>query len=102
MEYLVIMRMRDPKDPTIQKRRDDVRPAHLENAAQLQKQGHLLMGGAIFDGDGNPAGSAAVAQFDSREELDDWLRKDPYTLADVWQEFEIIPYRVAPHYKGKA
>lgn len=99
MDYLVIMRMRDPKDPETQKRRDESRSRHLENAASLQAKGHLLIGGAIFDDEGNPAGSAVVATFESREELDQWLRTDPYTKADVWQEFEIIPYRVAPHYK---
>ena len=99
MDFLVIMRMRDPTDPATQRRRDEARPLHLSHAAKLQVQGHLLIGGAIFTDDGNtPAGSAAVARFDTREQLEDWLRDDPYTLAGVWQEIEIIPYRVAPHY----
>ena len=99
MDFLVIMRMRDPTNPETQRRRDDARPHHLAHAAKLQEQGHLLIGGAIFTDYGkSPAGSAGVARFDTREQLEDWLRNDPYTLAGVWQEFEIIPYRVAPHY----
>lgn len=101
MEFLVIMRMRNPGDPAIQQRRKDVRPTHLKNAARLQNEGHLLIGGAILDGEGNPAGSTAIAQFENREELEAWLRSDPYTQADVWQEFEIIPCQIAPHYKGE-
>lgn len=97
MEYLVIMRMRDPKDPEAQKRWDDSRPAHLENTARVQVKGHLLIGGAIFDDDGNPTGSAAVATFGSREKFDECLLTDPYTMADVWQDFEVIPSRVAPN-----
>lgn len=99
MEFLVIMRMRNPKDPQVQQRREQAREAHLAGAAELQKNGHLLIGGAILDDEGNPAGSAAIAAFRTREELDEWLRTDPYTKADVWQDFEVIPYRVAPHYK---
>ena len=99
MDFLVIMRMSDPTDPQMQRRRTETRPQHLAHAAKLQEQGHLLIGGAIFADDGEtPAGSAAVARFDTREQLEAWLHSDPYTLADVWQHFEIIPYRVAPHY----
>jgi len=99
MDFLVIMRMRDPTDPETQRRRDAARPHHLEHAAKLQAQGHLLIGGTIFAVDGEtPAGSAAVARFPTREALEEWLRTDPYTIAGVWQSFEIIPYRVAPHY----
>ena len=43
-------------------------------------------------------GSAAVAQFATRAELDAWLRTDPYVTGGVWQDIEVIPYRVAPHY----
>jgi uncharacterized protein YciI len=99
MDFLVIMRMRDPTDPETQRRRDEARPRHLEHAAKLQNQGHLLIGGAIFLEDGvTSAGSAAVARFERREAPEAWLRDDPYTRAGVWQQFEIIPYRVAPHY----
>jgi uncharacterized protein YciI len=43
-------------------------------------------------------GSAAIAQFATRAELDAWLRTDPYVTGGVWQDIEVIPYRVAPHY----
>ena len=53
-------------------------PAHLENAARLQAKGHLLVGGALVDDAGRMIGSACVAQFATRAELDAWLRTDPY------------------------
>ena len=43
-------------------------------------------------------GSACVAQFATRAELDAWLRTDPYVTGDVWQDIQVLPYRVAPHY----
>ena len=67
-------------------------------AARLQEAGHLLMGGAILDDAGRMIGSAAVAQFDTREELDEWLRTDPYVTGGVWRDIQVIPYRVAPHF----
>ncbi len=98
MQYLVVMRMRDSTDPAMQERREAHRAQHIENASRLQREGHLLLGGAILDAAGNPAGSAAVAQFETRAELDAWLANDPWAIAGVWQDIEVIPFRVAPHY----
>ena len=43
-------------------------------------------------------GSACVAQFASRAELDAWLERDPYVTGGVWRDIQVMPYRVAPHY----
>lgn len=96
MQWLIIAR--DGTDAQAQERRMAARPAHLENAARLQARGHLLVGGALVDDDGRMIGSACVAQFATRAELDEWLRSDPYVTGDVWQDIRIMPYRVAPHY----
>lgn len=99
MDYLVIMRMGDTKDPDIQQKRAALRPAHLQRASALRQQGHLVLGGAILDDDGNPIGSAAIARFDTRAEVDAWLKDDPWTKAGVWTSFEIIPFKIAEHYE---
>ena len=96
MQFLIIAR--DGTDPAAPERRMRARPAHLANAERLQKAGHLLIGGALLDADGNMIGSAAVAQFDTREALDEWLRTDPYVTEAVWRDIQVLPYRVAPHY----
>ena len=96
MQWLIIAR--DGTDEQAQRRRMAVRSAHLDNAARLQARGHLLVGGALVDDDGRMIGSACVAQFATREELDGWLRTDPYVTGNVWQDIQIMPYRVAPHY----
>jgi uncharacterized protein YciI len=98
MEFLVIMRIRDPKDPEVQRRRMELRAAHLKRASGFREQGHVLLGGAIFDEAGNVAGSAAIARFDTRAELEAWLKDDPWTTGGVWQDFEITPFRIAEHY----
>ena len=99
MQWLIIAR--DGKDEEAPGRRLAARPAHLENAARLQAEGHLLIGGALIDDQGNMIGSAAVAQFATRAELDQWLRTDPYVTGGVWRDIEVLPYRVAPHYDVK-
>ncbi len=96
MQWLIIAR--DGADSAATERRLAARSAHLEHASRLQADGHLLIGGALADDDGNMIGSAAVAQFETRAELDHWLSTDPYVTAGVWQDIQILPYRVAPHY----
>ena len=96
MQWLIVAR--DGTDEQAQGRRMAARAAHLENAAQLQAEGHLLVGGALLDDDGRMIGSACVAQFETREELDARLRNDPYITGNVWPDIQIMPHRVAPHY----
>jgi uncharacterized protein len=96
VQWLIVAR--DGRDAQAHERRMAARPAHLENAARLQGKGQLLVGGALLDDDGRMIGSACVAQFASRAELDEWLRTDPYVTGNVWQDIQIMPYRVAPHY----
>lgn len=96
MQWLIIAR--DGSDDAAPSRRLAARPAHLDHAAKLQAAGHLLIGGALTDEDGRMIGTAAVAQFATRAELDAWLATDPYVTGDVWKSIEVHPYRVAPHY----
>jgi uncharacterized protein YciI len=86
----------DGKDPDAPARRTAARPAHLENARKLKVSGNFLEGGAILNDAGEMAGSMLVMEFGSREELDSWLRDDPYTTGDVWREVQVLPYRRAP------
>ncbi|HTK12745.1 MAG TPA: YciI family protein [Xanthobacteraceae bacterium] len=98
MDFLVVMRMRDPKDAELQRKRAEWRPAHLERASGFRERGHLVLGGALFDDAGNPAGSAVIARFDSRADLDAWLKDDPWVVNGVYTEFDITPFKIAPHY----
>ena len=46
MDYLVIMRMGDPKDPGLQRKRAELRDEHLARASGYRERGHLVIGGA--------------------------------------------------------
>ncbi len=93
MEFLVIIK--DATDPEALDRRLAVRPAHFERARAEKKKGILRMGGAILDEHDQMIGSSLYVEIESREALQQWLQDDPYTKGNVWQNFEIIPMRIA-------
>ena len=68
-------------------KRMEVRPRHLEG---MQKLGdHLICAGGLLDDEGKMKGSALILDFDSREELDDYVAHEPYVLEKVWEKIDI-------------
>ena len=76
-------------------RRRAARPAHFEGIKPLVARRELLAAGAILDDTGKMIGSAVMADFPSRAELDAWLARDPYVTEGVWQKIEVKPFRMA-------
>jgi uncharacterized protein len=93
MQFLVIGR--DGDDADAPARRTRVRPAHLDFIQPLVERGQILIGGAILDASGAMIGSTLLTEFDTREDLDDWLRSDPYVTEQVWRSIEVHPFRSA-------
>ena len=93
MEYLVIAR--DGNDDGAIERRRDTRPLHLEAIAPLVDAGKVLVGGAILNDEGEMVGSMLLVDFPDREDVDAWIRQDPYVTEGVWREIEVVPYRAA-------
>lgn len=93
MQFLVTAY--DGKDKQAQERRAAARPDHIEGAKALQEAGHILIGGAILDEEGNMVGSSMVVEFENQEELEKWVNNDPYVTGNVWQEIYVSPFRVA-------
>jgi uncharacterized protein YciI len=93
VQFVVIAR--DGSDPDAVARRQAVRPRHLGGIQPLVDAGNILMGGAMLDDEGNMRGSVLLVDFPSRAELDAWIDDDPYVTGDVWQQIEIVPFRVA-------
>ena len=94
MQFVVIAR--DGTDPDAVARRQAVRPTHLDGIQPLMDAGHILTGGAMLDDDGNMRGSVGLGRLPvPREELDAWLDHDPYVTGGVWQQIEVVPFRVA-------
>ena len=40
-------------------------------------------------------GSTLCVEFETREDLDEWLANDPYVTEGVWQDITVQPIRLA-------
>ncbi|WP_077211927.1 YciI family protein [Bacillus dakarensis] len=94
MQYIVTAY--DGTDEKALDRRLAAREEHLESVKKRYKDGQHLYGAAILDDDGKMIGSMMVVDYPSREELDEWLKVEPYIVGNVWKEIEIQPCSVAP------
>lgn len=68
-------------------KRMEVRPRHLEGMDKMKK--HVLCAGGLLDEAGKMKGSLLVMEFETREELDNYLANEPYVLEHVWERMEI-------------
>ena len=73
----------------VYERRMAVRPRHLENIARVNAEGHVVCAGGILNDEGRLAGSALVMDFESREQLDEYLASEPYVTEKVWEDIKI-------------
>ncbi|UTR10124.1 YciI family protein [Evansella sp. LMS18] len=93
MQYLISAY--DGTDEKALERRLAVREEHLRLVEKRLAKGEHLYGGAILDDEGKMIGSMMVVDFPSREELDNWLKAEPYVVGNVWQKIDIQPFKVA-------
>lgn len=68
-------------------KRMEVRPRHLENMARVIDK--VVCAGGILDDDGKLAGSALIMEFESRDQLDEYLATEPYVTEGVWGDIEV-------------
>ena len=78
--------------PNMLEKRMEVRPRHLQNLSQMK--GKILCAGGIPDEAGKMKGSVMVIDFASRELLDEYLKSEPYILANVWEKVTAEPMNV--------
>ena len=95
MLQFIVTAYDDPADPFAPERRMEVRPLHLQGAAKLRASNNFIIGGAFLDEHGHMAGSVMIVQFETSEELQEWLRDEPYITGKVWHRVEVKPFRVA-------
>lgn len=85
----------DGIDDLALERRMKAREEHLGKALGLKKSGNFIWGGAIINDDGKMTGSVIVYDFDSREQLDEMLKAEPYITGNVWQKIKIENFKLA-------
>lgn len=92
-QYLISAQ--DFTDENALERRMAARPAHLENVKKLKSKNHYIIGGAMLNEEGKMIGSTMIVQFETPENLQEWLQDDPYVKENVWDRIEIKPFKVA-------
>lgn len=68
-------------------KRLEVRPRHLESIKRIRE--HVVCAGGLLDDEGKMKGSLLVMEFESRQELDDYLANEPYVQEHVWERIEV-------------
>jgi len=78
-------------------RRLEVRDAHVAGAKKLMAEGKIIDAGALIEEDAM-VGSTLYVDFETDEELDEWLTNEPYVKNNVWNmdEFQIVPIKLLP------
>ena len=82
--------------PDALERRQATREAHLDALNELKVAGKVLYAAAMLHEDGRMKGSVLVLNFETRREVEIYLETEPYKLANVWGNIEIIPCKIAP------
>ena len=90
-----IMYAWDGKDGKALERRMSVRPTHFENARKLKANGNFITGGAMLNEEGKMTGSMMVVQFETKEQLQQWLDTEPYITGKVWKKMDLRPFKIA-------
>ena len=97
MQFLVLAY--DGRDEKALERRMAGRKAHLTGIERMKTEGKVLYGAAILDDQEKMIGSAMICNFTSREELEAWLKVEPYVTQKVWEKIEVLPVQIPPLFK---
>lgn len=87
MEFLILAT--DATDSDAPERRLRARPEHSALVKKLKASGNFKVGGHTLDAKDRIAGSAMILDFHSREELDAYLKIEPYAVQGVWREITV-------------
>jgi uncharacterized protein len=86
----------DYTDERAIERRLAAREQHLKGVEEMFKCGKHLYAVVILDENEKMIGSVITADFQSREELNEWLKLEPYVVNKVWEKIEVKPCKVGP------
>jgi uncharacterized protein YciI len=87
MQFLILAT--DGTDSDAPSRRSRARDEHRALIGKLKASGNFKLGGHTLDFNERIVGSAVIVDFPSREELEAYLRIEPYVVQHVWEEIKI-------------
>lgn len=86
----------DGKDEKASERRLAAREQHLKTVTRMKEEGRHLFAAAILDENEKMIGSVLIVDFPSKDELHEYLEKEPYVVEKVWEEIDVKPVKVGP------
>ena len=84
----------DGTDAGAYQRRQDARGKHLQNIKETREKKQILFAAAMLNEEGKMCGSTLFLEFNSREDLDRWIEKEPYVLGEVWKKIEVTECQI--------
>lgn len=97
MQFLIISK--DGKDDKAMERRLAVREQHLKLGDEMEASGERWYRCVLMDDNGKMIGSMAVVDFPSEKKLQEYLKKEPYIVGNVWKTVEVSKCNVKRPWK---
>jgi len=94
MQYVILGY--DATDADALNRRMSVREDHLKLAKENQKNGLLLFAAGLLNEEDQMIGSNMIMEFESKKDLEEYLKNEPYVKGNVWDKIKVIPAKVPP------
>lgn len=85
----------DYKDAEALNRRLSVRQSHLQRMREEKLKGNFILGGAKLDEAGQMHGSMLLVNLENEAAVRQWVDEDPYVKGKVWEEIDVLPFRIA-------
>mgnify|MGYP000957642031 FL=1 len=79
----------DGTDAEAPARRQAVRQDHIKKGDELLESGNLLYAAALLNDDGSMKGSMYLMNFAKEDELNAYLKTEPYVVGNVWQDITV-------------
>ena len=98
MHYLILGF--DGTDEEALARRLAVRQQHIALADKMIDKGKKIYGAGILNEKGEMCGSIIVGNFETREDLDEYLSQEPYKNSNVWKTLDVYELQPGPRYMG--
>lgn len=92
-QFLILAK--DFTDDEALARRLLVRNDHLARMSVEKVAGRFITGGATLDPNGKMNGSMVVIDVANEQAVREWLQDEPYITGRVWNEVDILPFRMA-------
>jgi len=89
----------DYTDEQALERRMKAREAHMAGIVSMKEKGHILMAAAKLNEKEQMCGSTMILEMDSLEQVQAYVKAEPYVLQKVWEKVEVIECKVPPLFK---